>query len=102
MPYVVIIPSFLASIYFNLLPLQATWFLSDASTTYVQGQYLTAPWADRDDDFNLHRVYGRGYLGGIDRFQDSQGVKPTPPVWRLFAIQLFSHLAFLGATAAYY
>ena len=29
--------------------------------------------------------------GGIDRFQDSQGVKPTSPVWRLFkfAIQLF-------------
>ena len=44
MPYVVIIPSFLASRYFNLLPLLATWFVSDASTTYVQGQYLTAPW----------------------------------------------------------
>ena len=76
---------------YNLLPLQATWFVSDASTTYVQGQYLTTPWADPDDDFKLHRAYGRGYLGRIDRFQDSQGVKPTPSVWRLFkfAIQLF-------------
>ena len=95
MPYVVIIPSFLASRYFNLLPLLATWFVSDASTTYVQGQYLTAPLADRDDNFKLHRVYGRGYLvAGLILLRYG--------VWRLFAIQLFSHLAFLGATAAYY
>ena len=82
--------------------------MSDASTTYVQGQYLTAPWADRDDDFKLHRVYGRGYLGGIDRFQDSQGVITVLSLLLRYGVcsslpfNFFSHRAFLGVTAAYY